>query len=137
MTKLGLTTINTIQMAVQTAEHHLRFSHFTEQLQVSLSLLTIARGSCMMTIRPDGQRHQTPIGHLHIPVDRAVIQASVSIAQSDFDDLAIKLARPVTRPTSVVVTLDTELTVDDKGFLFLDQPIDTAISEIFWIMPLK
>ena len=129
--------ITEIQMSLQLAEHNLQHNPLQEQLHVSLSLVSIARGSCKMIIRPDGQRAPSFVGALHIPADRAVMQASISLSQSPFDDLAQKLRQSVPRPINLLVTLDKPLTVDYDGILFIDPPVDAAIIDLAWTIPLK
>ena len=90
-----------------------------------------------MIIRPDGQRAPSFVGALHIPADRAVMQASISLPQSPFDDLAQKLRQSVPRPINLLVTLDKPLTVDYDGILFIDPPVDAAIIDLTWTIPLK
>ena len=84
--------ITEIQMSLQLAEHQLQHNPFQEQLHLSLSLVSIARGSCKMIIRPDRQAAPSFVGALHIPADRAVMQATIALPQSSFDDLATKAA---------------------------------------------
>ena len=129
--------INEIQMSLQLAEHQLQHNPFQEQLHLSLSLVSIARGSCKMIIRPDRQGAPSFVGALHIPADRAVMQASISLPQSPFDDLAQKLRQSVPRPINLLVTLDKPLTVDYDGILFIDPPVDAAIIDLAWTIPLK
>ena len=129
--------ITEIQMSLQLAEHQLQHNPFQEQLHLSLSLVSIARGSCKMIIRPDGQRAPSFVGALHIPADRAVMQATISLPQRPFDDLAQKLRQSGPRPINLLATLDKPLTVDYDGILFIDPPVDAAITNLVWTIPLK
>ena len=129
--------ITEIQMSLQLAEHQLQHNPFQEQLHISLSLVSIARGSCKMIIHPDGQCAPLFVGALHIPADRAVMQATISLPQSPFDDLAQKLRQSGPRPINLLATLDKPLTVDYDGILFIDPPVDAAITNLVWTMPLK
>ena len=129
--------ITEIQMSLQIAEHQLQHNPFQEQLHLSLSLLSIARGSCKMMIQPDWQAATSFVGALHIPADRAVMQATVTLPQSPFDDLAEKLRQLGPRPINLLATLDKPLTVDYDGILFIDPPLDAAITNLVWTIPLK
>jgi hypothetical protein len=137
MAKSEFNEITEIQMSLQLAEHQLQHNPFQEQLHISLSLVSIARGSCKMIIRPDGQCAPSFVGALHIPADRAVMQATISLPQSPFDDLAQKLRQSGPRPINLLVTLDKPLTVDYDGILFIDPPVDAAITNLVWTIPLK
>ena len=129
--------ITEIQMSLQLAEHQVQHNPFQEQLHLSLSLLSIARGSCKMIIHPDQQSTRSFFGTLHIPADRAVMQAAITLPQSPFDDLARKLYNLGPRPINLLTTLDKPLTVDYNGILFIDPPVDAAITNLVWIIPLK
>ena len=137
MAKSEFNEITEIQMSLQLAEHHLQHNPFQEKLHLSLSLLSIARGSCKMTIHPDRQAAPSFVGALHIPADRAVMQATVALPQNSFDDLAKKLPQLGPRPINLLATLDKPLTVDYDGILFIDPPIDAAITNLVWTIPIK
>ena len=129
--------ITEIQMSLQLAEHQLQHNPFQEKLHLSLSLLSIARGSCKMIIRPDGQAAPSFVGALHIPADRAVMRATIGLPQNPFDDLAQKLRLTGPRPINLLATLDKPLTVDYDGILFIDPPVDAAITNLAWTFPLN
>lgn len=129
--------ITEIQMSLQLAEHQLQHNPFQEQLHLSLSLLSIARGSCKMVIHPDRQAAPSFVGTLHIPADRAVMQATIVLPPSSFDDLVQKLRQSGPRPINLLATLDKPLTVDYDGILFIDPPVDAAITNLIWTIPLK
>ena len=137
MAKSEFTEITKIQMSLQLAEHQLQHNPFQEQLHLSLSLLSIARGSCKMIIHPDRHAALSFVGTLHIPADRAVMQATITLPQNPFDDLAKKLRQLGPRPSNLLATLDKPLTVDYEGILFVDPPVDAAITNLLWTIPLK
>ncbi|MEK9745450.1 MAG: hypothetical protein VW499_05265, partial [Candidatus Puniceispirillum sp.] len=80
-------SVSDIQMAVQIAEHNLHHYLGTEQINITLSLITIARGSCTMLVRPDAGVGTAASGQIHIPADRAVMSAYVSLGRDDFQNL--------------------------------------------------
>ena len=137
MAKSEFNKITKIQMSLQLAEHQLQHNPFQEQLHLSLSLLSIARGSCKMIIHPNQQAAPSFVGTLHIPADRAVMQATIALPQSPFDDLAKKLHHVGPRPIKLLLSLDKPLTVHDDGILFIDPPVDAAITNLAWTFPLK
>jgi hypothetical protein len=65
------------------------------------------------------------------------MQATISLPQSPFDDLAQKLRQLGPRPINLLATLDKPLTVDYEGILFIDPPVDAAIINLVWTIPLK
>jgi hypothetical protein len=137
MAKSEFNKISEIQMSLQFAEHQLHHNPFQEQLNLSLSLLSIARGSCKMIIRPDQQAAPSFVGKLHIPANRPVMQATIALPQSPFDNLAKKLHHLGPRPINLSATLDKPLTVDFDGILYIDPPIDAAVTNLVWTLPLK
>ena len=128
---------NHIQMSLQLAEHQLFHNPFQEQLSLSLSLVSIARGSCRMVIRPDGGTNTSPFGNLYIPADRAVMSANINLGRFQFDDLAGKLCCLAPRPISLTIGLDKALLVDEDGILFVDSPLEALITSTVWTIPLK
>ena len=130
-------SVNTIQMSLQSAEQHLHNNDDTTQLQLSCSLINIARGSCVVVIRPDGAVGQSPFGSIHIPADRPVMQAHISLVSDSFDDLAAHLRRPAPRPVTIVMTVVDKLSVSQDGLLFINESLDTAVTDIYWSFPLK
>ena len=137
MAKSEFNKITEIQMSLQLAEHQLQHNPFQEQLHLSLSLLSIARGSCKMIIHPNQQAAPSFVGTLHIPADRAVMQATIALPQSPFDDLAKKLRNLSPRPINLLAALDKPLTVDYEGILFINPPVDAVITNLSWTIPLK
>ena len=137
MAKSEFNKITEIQMSLQLAEHQLQHNPFQEQLHLSLSLLSIARGSCKMIIHPNQQTAPSFVGTLNIPADRAVMQANIALPQSPFDDLAKKLHQVGPRPIKLLLNLNKPLTVDYDGILFIDPPVDAAITNLAWTFPLN
>jgi len=137
MARPDFEAINTIQMSLQSAEQHLHHNDGTTQLQLSCALINIARGSCISIIRPDGHARQSPFGTLHIPAERPVMQAQISLAPESFDELSVLLRHPAPRPVSLVMTVVNKLSVSADGLLFIDKSLDTAITDIYWVLPVK
>jgi hypothetical protein len=48
-----------------------------------------------------------------------------------------KLRQSGPRPINLLATLDKPLTVDYDGILFIDPPVDAAITNLIWTIPLK
>ena len=90
-----------------------------------------------MIIRPDGAVGQSPFGSIHIPSDRPVMQAQISLASENFDNLAVHLRHPAPRPVTLVMTVVDKLSVSQEGLLFIDESLDTAVTDIYWSLPIK
>jgi hypothetical protein len=130
-------SLNTIQMSLQSAEQHLHHNEGITQLQLSCSLINIARGSCVVIIRPDGALGRSPFGSIHIPADRPVMQAQISLASKTFDALVDNLRHIAPRPVTLVITVMDKLSVSQDGLLFIDKSLDTAVTNIYWSLPIK
>ena len=130
-------SLNTIQMSLQSADQHLHHNDGITQLQLSCSLINIARGSCIVIIRPDGVVGQSPFGSIHIPADRPVMQAQISLAAETFDALVENLRHLAPRPVTLVITVMDKLSVSQDGLLFIDESLDTAVTHIYWSLPIK
>ena len=137
MPSTAFDSVSDIQMAVQIAEHNLHHYRGTEQISITLSLITIARGSCTMIVRPDAAAGSAASGQIHIPEDRAVMSAYVSLGRNDFQNLVQHLRYPAPRPITIVVKIDQNLAVDEKGVLFIDGPVEASITDLFWSFPLR
>ena len=87
MQRAEFESLNTIQMSLQSAEQHLHHNVGSTQLQLSCALINIARGTCVIVIRPDGEAGKSPFGNVLIPADRPVMQAQISLAPSIFKEL--------------------------------------------------
>ena len=130
-------SLNTIQMSLQSAEQHLHHNEGITQLQLSCSLINIARGSCVVIIRPDGVLGQSPFGSIHIPADRPIMQAQISLASKTFVALVDNLRHIAPRPVTLVITVMDKLSVSQDGLLFIDKSLDTAVTNIYWSLPIK
>ena len=130
-------TVNSIQMSLQSAEQHLHHNNGTTQLHLSCALINIARGSCVAVVRPDGALGQSPFGSIHIPADRPVMKAQISLAPASFDELIGLLRHPTPRPVTLVMTVVDKFSVSQHGLLFIDVSLDTAVTDVYWSLPIK
>ena len=65
------------------------------------------------------------------------MQAQISLGAASFDDLTMLLRQPAPRPISLVMTIVQELSVSQDGLLYVEDSIDTDVTDIYWIMPVK
>jgi len=137
MTKTQFEHIQAIQISVHTAE--LQFSHGRAglALQLSGSLINIARGSCQLTLTPSPSLPSMPCGVLDISLERLVMKAKATLRQDDFDRLTAVMTTPSPRPATVILSLLKPLTVSMEGILFLDHDMQIDIADISSHVPLK
>ena len=128
--------ITEIEMRVHSAEQQIQSIRNAECLVLKLSLITIARGSCSMVISP-GRLKKEYCAKLHIPSDRNVIKAVLTLPQEQFDKLTNRMAQLADRTVTAKVTLDKTLVLDHEGCLIIDDSIDALITDLVWTFSLK
>ena len=129
-------SINEIEMRVNSAEHQIQSIGYAEFLILKLSLITIARGSCSMVISP-GQLKKKYCAKLHIPLDRNVIEAELTLPQEHFDKLTRRLSKTADRAVTAKITLDKTLVLDHQGCLIIEDSTDALITDLVWTFSLK
>lgn len=129
-------SITEIEMRVHSAEQQIQSKIDAEYLSLKLSLITIARGSCSMIIIP-GERQKEYCGKLHIPSDRNVIEATITVPQKHFSQLIKRMVQTADRSILAKVTLDQTLVLDHQGCLIIENSIDALILDLVWTLTLK
>ena len=128
--------INDIEMRVHRAEHQIRSNGNAECLILKLSLITIARGSCSMVISPAIVKKGYS-ANLHIPLDRNVIEAVITLPQEQFVTLIKRMSQIADRSVTAKMTLDKTLVLDHQGCLIIDASTDAVITDLVWTFCLK
>ena len=128
--------IDTIEMRIRGAEQQIQSWTGSESLLITLSLITIARGTCAMVVKPI-DKETSPNGQLHIPLNRNVIKASVEMPRHHFDKLVKQIARTAERAGTAKMILSTTLVLDSNGCLIIEKPIDASITSLDWSLTLK
>ena len=126
-----------IVMSVQAAE--LRHTGITEQpsLNLSCSLVNIARGQCMLEITAGTADTVSDIGRLMIEIDRPVMRGKATIPQSLYDTLLTRLASAPPRPISLSLSIATKLAVSLEGDLRIDEATEVTVTDLSVTLPLK
>ena len=129
-------SITEIEMRVHRAEQQIQSSEKAECLVLKLSLITIARGSCSMVISP-GQLKKGYCAKLHIPIDRNVIEAAITLPQEQFDKLTRHMSQIGDRAVTAKMTLDKTLVLDHQGCLIIEDATDAIITDLVWTFSWK
>ena len=129
-------SITEIEMRVHSAEHQIQSIGNAENLVLKLSLITTARGSCSMIISP-GQLKKGYCATLHIPSDRNVIEAVITLPQEHFDKLTKRMSQIADRTVTAKITLDKTLVLDHQGCLIIEDATDAIITDLVWTFSLK
>ena len=140
--------INSIQMSVQTADLFILNESHNEQISLSCTLLTIARGNCNVEIKLQREigdedyqdtYQQGFLGHIIIPRDRPVMQCEGVMSPKQFRSLTEKFMgiANVGRPITLTVCLDDKLSVSVNGDLYIEETREISVKHIDFIFPLR
>lgn len=138
-----------IVMAVQTAE--IRQTSVTSQptLNLSCSLVNIARGQCLLEISSGeiadsadvgpntGPNIGPNIGQLVIEIDRPVIRGNATIPRQLYDALLSRLASAPPRQISLNLSIASKLAVSLEGDLRIDDETVVQVTDLAVTLPLK
>ena len=123
-------------MQVGGVEYQVETSTAAESLAIKLSLVTIARGSCLMFIKSSAATSGF-YGTLKIPLDRNVIEARVEISQMVFDRLVKQIAATAARRVTATVEINKTLTLDHEGCLIIGDTTEALIDNLTWTFGLR
>ncbi|MEE2774047.1 MAG: hypothetical protein VYE27_03970 [Pseudomonadota bacterium] len=126
-----------IQMSVQTSELQIIGVEAKEQLNVSFSLMSIARGNCSLNIKPANQSYCGKFGWLRISIDRPVMNGEIFLQRNNFDRIVECLRYSSPRPVTAVLILDKELVINSVGDLILSEEKHLEIIDLSWMLPLN
>ena len=78
-----------IQMSLQTAEVHISGVESLEELHLSFSLMSIARGNCNIQVKPANENRFGFLGRLKISIDRPIMNGVIFLQNCvfSFDDV--------------------------------------------------
>ena len=128
---------NQIVMSVQTAELRLAGVKQSASLNLSCSLMNIARGQCQLEINAGKENNKEHIGNLVIEIDRPVIRGKASIPLSLYDSIISCLGNIPPRPISLSLTIATNLAVSVEGDLRINDVTKVRITDLAVTLPLK
>ena len=127
---------NRIEMQIGSVEYQVETSTAAESLAIKLSLVTIARGSCLMHIKASTATSGFR-GTLKIPLDRNVIEARVEMPDMLFNRLIKRIAATATRRITATVEINKTLTLDHDGCLIIGDSTEALIENLTWTFGLR
>ena len=127
---------NRIEMRVSSVECQVDASTAAESLAIKLSLVTIARGSCLMYIK-SGTATPEFCGALKIPLERNVIEATIEMPEMLFDRLIKRITETAERRVTATVEINKTLTLDHDGCLLIDDTTEALIENLTWTFGLR
>lgn len=128
---------NQIVMSVQTAELRLAGVKQSATLNLSCSLVNIARGQCQLEINAGKENNKEDIGNLVIEIDRPMIRGKASIPRSLYNSIISCLGNVPPRPISLSLTIATNLAVSVEGDLRINDVTKVQITDLAVTLPLK
>ena len=126
-----------IVMAVQTAELRQAGVREKPRLNLSCSLVNIARGQCMLEVSAGQVSDNSEVGELVIEIDRPVMQGVITIPQPLYDALLNCLYSAPPRPISLGLTIATRLAVSLEGDLRINDKTSVNVLDLAVNLPLK
>ena len=128
--------IDTIEMRLRSAEQLIQSGSDTEYLLLNLSLITIARGSCSMLVKPNKEDTDL-IGQLLIPSDRNIIEATVELSLRHFNQFVTQIIQTADRAVTAKMMLSKTLVLDNNGCLIINNSTNASITKLSWTFTLK
>lgn len=126
-----------IVMAIQTAELRQAGVREKPRLNLSCSLVNIARGQCMLEVSAGQVSDNSEVGELVIEIDRPVMQGVITIPQPLYDALLNCLYSAPPRPISLSLTIATRLAVSLEGDLRINDKTSVNVLDLAVNLPLK
>ena len=127
---------NRIGMQIGSVEYQVETSTAAESLTIKLSLVTIARGSCLMYVKSSTATSGFR-GTLKIPLDRNVIEARVEMSRMLFNRLIKRIAETAVRRVTATIEINKTLTLDHDGCLIIDDSTEASIENLTWTFGLR
>ena len=126
-----------IVMSVQTAELRQAGVNQSPTLNLSCSLVNIARGQCQLEIAAGEIKSQENIGNLVIEIDRPLIRGKATIPRSLYDSIVSCLGSVQSRPISLNLTICTNLAVSVEGDLRINDVTEVLLRDLSVTLPLR
>jgi hypothetical protein len=128
--------INVIQVSVQSAEVTLIGHDAIPALLANCSLMNIARGNMVLTLKPTDVDKVGAIGVVEIERNRPVMLARASISVAQFNLVLNCLQHIPPRPVTLILALQDSLTLTPDGYLDADGQDRKFISDLSWSIPI-
>ena len=128
---------NKIVISVQTAELRQDSTNYAPPLNLSCSLVNIARGQCIIEIAAGTPTTSENIGNLLIEIDRPIMRGRVVIPEQLYNSIISCLSNVPPRPISISLTIATKLAVSLEGDLRINEATQVIVNDLSVILPLK
>ena len=129
-------TINVIQVSVQSAEVALVGRVAVPDIVINCSLMNIARGNMVLTLKSVNFDKVGAIGVVEIEKNRPVMLARASVSGAQFNLVLNCLQHIPPRPVTLILALQDSLTLTPDGYLDADGQDRRMISDLSWNIPI-
>jgi len=129
-------TIQVIQVSVQSAEVTLVGKDAVPDLVINCSLMNIARGNMVLTLKSTDFDKVGAIGVVEIEKNRPVMLARASVSVAQFNLVLNCLQHIPPRPVTLILALQDSLTLTPDGYLDADGQDRRMISDLSWNIPI-
>ena len=126
-----------VVISVQTAELRQDSTNCAPTLNLSCSLVNIARGQCIIEIATGTPTTHENIGSLLIEIDRPVMRGRVIIPEQLYNSIISCLGNAPPRPISISLTIATKLAVSLEGDLRINEATQIIVTDLSVTLPLK
>ena len=126
-----------IVISVQAAELRQVSINSSPTLNLSCSLVNIARGQCVIEIAAGTPTTSENIGNLLIEIDRPIMRGRVVIPEQLYNSIISCLGNVPPRPISISLTIATKLAVSLEGDLRINEATQVIVNDLSVILPLK
>lgn len=126
-----------VVISVQTAELRQASINKAPTLNLSCSLVNIARGQCIIEIEAGTPTTSENIGNLLIEIDRPVMRGNFVVPKSLYNSIVSCLGTAPPRPISMTLTIATKLAVSVEGDLRINETTEITVNDLSIVLPLK
>jgi len=128
--------INVIQVAVQSAEVALVGRYAVPDIVINCSLMNIARGNMVLTLKSIDVHQVGAIGVVEIEKNRPVMRARASVSEAQLNLVLNCLQHNPPRPVTLILALQDSLKLTPAGYLDADGQDRCMISDLSWSIPI-
>lgn len=128
--------INVIQVAVQSAEVALVGRDAVPDIVINCSLMNIARGNMVLTLKSIDVHHVGAIGVVEIEKNRPLMRARASVSEAQLNLVLNCLQHNPPRPVTLILALQDSLKLTPAGYLDADGQDRCMISDLSWSIPI-
>ena len=129
--------INIIEMLVVKAEYKYEFASSLEEINISCTLLNIARGRCEVKILKCLEK--TLHKKLFISSKKAIMRADIELSAEHFKNIyntIFKYRNQTSKKIKISLLMDKAVATSSSGILNLEKDLETKLKDIHFNIPI-